>query len=244
VSYSVELALKGLYENTVGRFSGWTSGQALTDEDRYAASVAADYGRFIHIRPWYEYRFAAKLGGLWTEVPLWGRAPIRKWERRFFLTMEYGIKAAYAALITLGTHAAYAPEEDRMQMVVTGWTDSVAARHPTIKVVQRLDSVFTVVAAPRYDEFRDAIRALAASEPGVHISEIAGNHEIFLTGVAAKGWSYTDRTTGARVVFNVPLPTDARRKRVAMRLPVAELLPVLRQLDSARELIVDHIYDY
>jgi hypothetical protein len=29
-----------------------------------------------------------------------------------------------------------------------------------------------------------------------------------------------------------------------MRLPVAELLPVLRQLDAAKQLTVDHVYDY
>ena len=186
ISYSAELALKGVYENTIGRLSGWTASDELTDEDHYAADVATDYGRFIHIRPWYEYSFASKLTGLWTTVPARGRAPIRKWERRFFLTLEYGIKAAYAGVITLGTHAAYAAEDDRMQMVVTGWSDAVAARHPAIKTVKRIDSVFTVVAAPRYDAFRDAIRELAKSGDKVRISEIAGNHEIFLTGVTPK----------------------------------------------------------
>ena len=244
VSYSAELALKGLYENTIGRFSGWTAGGALTEEDRYAAEVAADYGKFIHVRPWYEYRFASKLGDLWTDVPLWGRAPIRKWERRFFLTLEYGFKAMYAALITVGTHAAYAPQEDRMQMVVTGWTDSVASHHPAIKTVARLDSVFSVVAAPRYDEFRDAIRRLAASGDSVRISEIAGNHTIFLTGVAPRQWVYADSATGARVVFNLALPSDSTRKRVAMRVPVGELLTVLRRLDAGGALKVDHVYDY
>jgi FAD/FMN-containing dehydrogenase len=246
VSYSAELALKGLYENTVGRLTDWIAGGRLTDEDRYAAGVAADYGRFIHVRPWYEYRFAGKLHDLWTELPLWGQAPIRKWERRVFLTLEYGIKAGYAALITAGTHAAYAPQEDRMQMVMTGWTDAVAARHPSITTVARLDSVFTVVAAPRYDAFRDAIRELAASGDSVRISEIAGNHQIFITGVTPRHWRYDGATSGVRSVFNVPLPTDSTRQRVAMRVPVTELLGVLRQLDAMRErgVSIDHIYDY
>src|SRR5262249_37048645 len=117
-SYSAELALKSLYENTVGRFSGWTAGHQLSDEDRYAYEVARDYGTFIHIYPWYQYHFASKLGGLWTQ-PWWGPHLIRKWERRFFLTMEYGVKAAYGELIGLGTAAAYEPEDDRMQMVFT-----------------------------------------------------------------------------------------------------------------------------
>jgi FAD/FMN-containing dehydrogenase len=243
ISYSAELALKSLYENTIGRSSGWTANHQLSDEDHFAAEVASDYGRFIHIRPWYEYSFASKLKGLWTTVPMSGRAPIRKWERRFFLTLEYGIKSAYAEAIALGTHAAYAPEDDRMQMVVTGWTDAVAARHPAIKMVRRIDSVFTVVAAPRYDAFRDAIRELAASGETVRISEIAGNHEIFLTGVTPGGWQYAGP---GRVVFAVPLPSDSSKKRVAMRVPVNELLNVLRTLDSQQVagLAVDHLYDY
>ncbi|HEU4996986.1 MAG TPA: FAD-binding oxidoreductase [Gemmatimonadaceae bacterium] len=242
-SYSAELALKGLYENTVGRLSGLAAGGELSEEDRYAAEVAADYGRFIHVRPWYEYPFASKLRGLWTDVPWRGPALVRKWERKAFLTAEYGIKAVYATLITLGTHAAYEPQTDRMQMVVTGWTDLVATRHPAIKTVVRLDSAFTVVAAPRYDEFRDAVQELATSKDRVRISEIAGNREICITGVAPSGWKYQGP---GRVLFNLPLPTDTARKRVTMRVPVVELLPVLATLHAMRDkgLSVDHVYDY
>jgi FAD/FMN-containing dehydrogenase len=242
VSYSAELALKGLYENSIGRLSGWAADGQLSDEDRYAAVVAADYGRFIHVRPWYEYSFASKLRHLWTKIPLWGESPVRKLERRAFLTAEYGIKAIYGKAITLATHAAYAPEDEKMPMIVTGWTDAAAAHHPKVKTVARLDSVHTLVSLRRYDVFRDEIRALAAANDGVRISEIAGNREIFLTGVAPAGWQYDD--IGGTVTYEVPLPTDAKRKRVSMRVPVAELLSVLRKLDGENKLVVDHIYDY
>ena len=235
-SYSAELALKGLYENTVGRFSGWTAGHQLSDEDHYAADVAADYGKFIHIRPWYEYSFASKLRHVWTGLPAWGARPVRKWERKMFLTMEYGFKAVYAEAITLATHAAYTPQDDRMQMVVTGWNDSVASRYPTMKTMARLDSVHTLVSSPRYDEFRDALLALSKGDTGVRLSEIAGNKEILLTGVVPANWSY--RGAG-RVLYTVPLPADRRRKRYALRVPTEDLLVALRQLSG-----VDHIYDY
>lgn len=236
-SYSAELALKGLYENTIGRFSGWTAGHTLSAEDHYAAEVAADYGKFIHVRPWYEYSFASKLRHVWTGIPLWGEKPVRKWERKMFLTAEYGIKAVYAEAITLATHAAYAPEDDKMEMVVTGWTDAVAAHHPALKAIARLDSVHTLVAAPRYDAFRDAMLELSAANDGVRISEIAGNREILLTGVTPASWTYT--APPARVTYTLPLPTDVNRKRFAMRVPVGDLLSALRGLQG-----VDHIYDY
>jgi len=241
-SYSAELALKALYENTIGRFFGWTANHELTDEDRYAAVVAADYGKFIHVRPWYEYRFASKLKHLWTKIPLGGEHWGRKLERRAFLSAEYGIKAVYAEAITLATHAAYAPQDDKMLTVVTGWNDSIGARQKGIKTVSQLDSVHTLVALPRYDEFRDAIRRLAGAAEGVRITEIAGNHDMLMTGVATNDWTNADMS--ARVLYEVPLPSDSLRKRVTMRVPVGELLPVMRRLGGQRALVIDHIYDY
>jgi FAD/FMN-containing dehydrogenase len=241
VSYSAELALEGVYENSIGRFSGWTAGGRLSDEDRYAATVAADYARFIHIRPWYEYHFASKLRGLWSGVRPNGPLMVRKWERRFFLTVEYGFKAAYAEAIELATRATYTPQDDRIQLVVTGWTSEAAARHPRVRTVSRLDAVHTLVSTPRYDAFRDVIRDFARSPDGVRITEIAGNREIFLTGVVPAGWRYDGP---GQAVYAVPLPTDSTRKRVAWRVPVGDLLDVVAKLDQQRGVNVDHIYDY
>jgi len=241
-SYTAELALKGLYENSIGRFSGWTAGHRLSDEDRYAYEVAADYGRFIHVYPWYEYSFASRLRGVWADLPLWGDHPIRKWERKLFLTLEYGVKAVYATVIERATRAAYTPQEDRMQMIVAGWADSLAAREPRLKLVARLDSVHALASTPRYDAFRDVMLGLAASGAPLRLVEIAGNDDILLTGVAPAAWRHAG--PAGQVVYALPLPSDASRKRVAMRVPVPELLPTLAALGAEGQLAVDHIYDY
>jgi FAD/FMN-containing dehydrogenase len=241
-SYSVELSLKSLYENTVGRFTGWTAGHQPAEEDRYAHTVAADYARFIHLRPWYEYRFAPHLAKLWTEVPLWGRHPIRKWERKLILSLEYGIKAGYATLIEKATRATSAPQAERMQWVVTGWDDSLAARDGRIQRVAQLDTVHTLVATPRYDEFRDLLLQLAPSAGSLRIKEIAGNDDIFLTGVAPAGWQYGGND--AVVTHVLPLPTDSLKKRVAVRVPVRHLLPFLAGIEAEDRVAVDHVYDY
>lgn len=242
LSYSTELALKGLYENTIGRFSGWTADHQLSEEDQYAYEVAADYGKFIHVRPWYEYQFGSKLAGVWTDLPLWGKHPIRKWERKGFLTLEYGVKAIYGWLIKMATRTAYGSETDRMQMVVTGWDDRMATADSGVKVLEQLDSVHTLIATPRYDRFRDLMLTLGKSEPGLTIREIAGNKEIFLTGVAPSGWTFS----GAEgvVPYTQTLPTDSNRKRFTLRLPVNRLLTTLKQLDDEGQAKVDHIYDY
>jgi hypothetical protein len=242
VSYSAELALRGLYENTAGRVSGWTAGGELTTEDRYAAHVAGDYGRFIHVSPWYEYPFGRRLLGLWTDNSLFGRHVLRKWERRFILSLEYGVKALYGGLIGLTTKATYGVQDDRIQMVVTGWPDDTTAVDARISVVRQVDRHHTLVSTPRYDAFRDAMLAVA-TEPGeLEIREIAGNDEIFLTGVAPAAWEY--RGHNAEVSFSLPLPTDRSRKRIAMRVRVPALLPLLAELRAEGLMTVDHIYDY
>ncbi len=242
-SYSLELALKGIYENSVGRFSGWTAGHQLSDEDHFAAQIADDYGRFIHVYPWYEYHFADKLGALWTRQPLWGRHVIRKWERKLFLSAEYGIKAVYATVIERATRAAYTPQEDRMQLVASGWTDSLARVHTAVHAVARLDERHTLLAAPRYDAFRDQLLALARSRAPLRIDEVAGNDDILLTGLAPAGWQASD--TRVRTLYALPLPTDPARKRVAVRVRVPDLLDVLAGTDvGPQRLLVDHIYDY
>jgi FAD/FMN-containing dehydrogenase len=241
-SYSAELMLKGLYENTIGRFSGWTAGHQLSDEDRFAARVAADYGKFIHIRPWYEYKFTHELGGLWGDVPLWGAHEFRKLERRFFLTIEYGIKAIYATVIEKATRAAYTPQDDRMQFAAVGWSDSLARAYPTIESRGKLDSVHTLLAAPRYDAFRDLMLELGRAHAPVQLTEIAGNDDILITGVAPSDWRSADYR--ARVVYTMTLPSDIARKRVTMRVRVSDLVSVLGAIGEEGKLKVDHIYDY
>ncbi len=242
VSYSAELTVKALYENSTGRFTGWTAGGALSDEDRYAHAVAEEYGRFIHVRPWYEYPFAAKLRGLWTDTPLFGAHLIRKWERKVFLTAEYGIKAVYGGVIHAATRLTYGTQDDRVHVVVAGWDDSLVTGDGRIDSIERLDDAHALLAAPRYDELRDAMFGLAGSGAPIQIQAIAGNDEIALTGVAPAGWVHTGGD--GTFAYALPLPTDAARKRVLLRVPVRRLLPLLRQLDSASGLAIDHIYDY
>lgn len=241
-SYSAELVIKGAYENVVGRLSGWSAGGAPSDEDRYAHAVAADYGRFIHARPFYEYPFGAKLAGLWKENRLFGTHPVRKLERRFILSVEYGIKTVYGALIRAVTRATYGMQDDRIRFVVAGWSEALAARHGRIETLERLGDGLALVATPRFDGFRDALLALAADTAAPEIREVAGNDEIFLTGLTPAGWRYTG--SPGHVAYALPLPTDPSRKRIAIRIPVRQLLPLLRELAADRTVSVDHIYDY
>lgn len=240
-SYSVELFVKGVYENTIGRFSGWTSGHEMTAEDRLAYEVADDYARFIHVRPWYEYRFWPRFKALWTELSWWGPHPFRTWERKCFLSAEFLVKAFYATVIEKATHSAYGVAEDRVELVTAGIPDSLMGTTGPVRMIESLDHDYSLVSLPRYDEFRDAIRRLSHVE-GVQIDEISGNDEIFLTGVAPASWRYAG-TDGVEV-YALELPTDPTRVRVTMTVPVRRLLTLVRALDAEGVMQVDHIYDY
>jgi hypothetical protein len=241
-SYSAELALKGLYENTIGRLSEWSANGEGTPEDRLAAEVAQDYGRFIHDRPWYEYRFLPRLGALWTDLPLWSDHPARSWERKAFLSLEYGAKAAYAGAIALVTGAAYDPQPPRTELLVRRWRDSLGRIAPGLAVEERLDSTAVVVSAGRFDPTRDLLLRLARDTPdGLRVDAIAGRPVTAFTGVAPRGWTAPGGL--GRVLHAMPLPTDSSRVRLFFDTRTRDLLPWLAELVRDTALTVDHVYD-
>src|ERR1044072_1621473 len=104
ISYSVEYAIKGLYENTIGRITEWIRGETRTPQDEYARAVLQDYAAFLYTVPWYKYPFGEKLSGLFAI-----KQPTRSWlrtlERDFSLGTEYLIKIGYAWVIQKGLDA-------------------------------------------------------------------------------------------------------------------------------------------
>ena len=233
-SFTVEYGLKGLYEKTTGRVSEWINGGAMTDEDRYAASVAADYGAFVANRPFYEFSFASTLRGLWGRTSFFGPHLLRKLERKGWLSLDYGIEAIYCGLITLASHAVYGVEDD-VTWVLTGngGPDSLAGI-PDVTIVRGPGPDAVIVRMPRYQKFTDvATRVLGR---GIRFREIAGNRQIVVSAVVPAEWS-GDLKAG-EVLFWSPILTNAALKRVAIRVSVFELQSV------AAALPIEHIYDY
>lgn len=241
VSHSVEYSLKGAYENTVGRLTAWTAGGEQTAEDRFAHTVAADYARFIHTIPWYEYPFGARMRALWTDVPLWGPHALRKWERRLALTVEYGIKAVYAGALGSVTGAAYAPQDLKVGVVVHGDTASFAAGDGRVLERRALGGRHALVAVPRYQAFTDLLLDRARRDT-VPIVEIAGNDDIVVTGTAPASWRYVGPE--GEFLYALPLASDPRRIRPVLKVHTRDLLPFLRRMEAQGQFRVDHLYDY
>jgi len=242
LSTAIEYGVKGLYETTVGRLAEANAPIDGTAEDRYAAKVATEYARLINEKGWYEFSFAHALAHLWTDVPWFGPGILRKWERRLWLSTEYGFKALYATVIGLGTATAYSPDELQRYLVVAGWSDSLAADTEPVHLrrVAWLDRRYALLSVPRYAAFRDAVLGLSTAASRVRLAEVSGNDVVTVSGTAPREWRAPPRAT---VVTAYDVPTDPGWLRVVLAVHARDLLDVLAEQARGR-LVVDHIYDY
>ena len=240
-SFALEYAIRGAYEQTIGRVSEWTSSHELVEEDAYAARVAREYADFVYIRPFYEFHFAHALAQLWKETPLWGKHPIRKWERKFILSVDYGIEAVYAKAMLTASHLTYGQESDETYTWIENAPGCLSKEFPRIKIVVVTAGNACIVSIPRYKEFTDIALKLAARD--VHFEQIAGNDEIMLTIVAPKTWNYDLPASDGSLLFTENFLTQPGVKRIALECPVRSLHSVLNNF-SGRGIKIEHVYDY
>ncbi|MBL0743185.1 hypothetical protein [Chryseolinea lacunae] len=233
-STTVEYTLRACYEKTIGKLSYLTASNTFTEEDHYAGKVAREYVDFIKVTPWYEFDFAARLKGLWKENPATGKNMIRKWERRFILSMDYAGKTAYGWIIKKATKASY---EEPLLVTSVGVTKIPAGVQSTQVSVAPDGSALLLL--PRYDAFNDA--ALQLARGGADFTEIAGNTDtILVTYLVPQSWQHTGSTT---VLFTQTILTQPDLKRVALLIPINNLAVVLRENDKAG-ITLEHIYDF
>jgi hypothetical protein len=238
-SFSVEYILKGLYEKTVGRLSEWTAHNEPTAEDQFASHVAREYADFVHVRPFYEFHFARQVPSLWRETPLWDAHPLRKWERKLFLTADYAIEAFYCWLIEKMTHLTYGSEPGVTYAWIEGGDNTALRLMLHVTLVKQVGDAAWVVGIPRYQEFTAVATSLSLQ--GMQFVEIAGNSQIVISVLAQQGWHYSD--SDAQPLFSTPVLTDPQRQRVVLLCSVASLSGVLRAMPQGAA-SVEHVYDY
>jgi hypothetical protein len=256
-SQSAEFAIKGVYEGTIGRATEALSNSGDTDEDRFAKRVAADYGQFLNQIPWYEYPFSTRLSELWSETSLSGDYPIRKWERRLALSLEYGAKAGYGWLLGLATGAVY--DADAVQVLV--WAEDLPVLgtpppatpppagspadaadttvQPFISLERQVDGSSALYVLPRFTAFRNTLQTIPSGQG--RLLAVAGNQEMMITAIAPREWNAT--LSEGHAVFEQPILIDPARKRVAIVAPVSSLLSLLSRLQD-QSITIEHVYDY
>jgi len=240
-SFALEYSIRGAYEQTVGRISEWTSAHELVEEDAYAARVAREYADFVYIRPFYEFHFAHALKQLWKETPLWGKHAIRKWERKFILSVDYGCEAIYAEILQAASHLTYGVESADTYTWIENAPETLFREFPRVKKGKDVSAQSYVAIIPRYQEFTDLAVKLANRD--AHFAQIAGNNEIMLTVAAPKSWNYDLPAKQASLLFTEDFLTQPDVRRIAFECPVRSLHSVLNHL-AAQGIKTEHIYDY
>lgn len=239
LSFTAENMLKGAYEGTIGRITDWISSDTPTEEEVYAAQVAQEYGEFMHMTPWYFFPFKEKLQGLWNGTSLWGPDPIRKWERKLALTVEYGGKILYGSFTNLGAQATYGGADvEKIYAVTEGLTEGMQSKD--LEVVEQIADQRQLVRITRFEYFSNTVPELL--ERGVNLIEVAGNDEILLTLLGSQDADYN--FSHGEYLFGLPILTEPGQTRAAIKVPVADLALFFEELRGREDIQFEHMYDY
>jgi hypothetical protein len=238
VSYSVEYAIKGFYENTIGRVTEWIRGATPTPQDDYARKVAQDYAGFLYTIPWYKFPFGEKLDGLMA-ISAPTPSSIRSRERDFAIGAEYFVKIGYSRLIQKALDASSDSEPRDIMLVVATLPPEVLAKQPRIKLVRQLTPQWQLVQTPRYKDFTEIIKSLL--DQGIPLAEIAGNHEILITVIAPKAAALDVKDTAE--LFSLDLDAKPGFRRAGLKASIDRLVDIARDL-KAQGASIEHFYDY
>ncbi len=241
VSTTVEYALKGVYEHTIGRLAEATRTPTVVPEEQFAAGFARSYVDFIRVDPWYLYDFWSRFTELWQTTPLQGPNLVRRWERRFALSAELLVKEGYARAIKLGTQSIYDAPKPVTAVVLSRAPELDPGKHAEFRVLQSGAAGTPVLATlPRYEAFTHYSVWLAAQ--GIDFLEIAGNTGDVLVSVLA---SSSAPAPAGRVLFEQPILTQPGRRRVVFATPIASLGSELRRAQKTQgHVAIEHVYDF
>lgn len=237
VSTTVEYGVKWAYETIVGRVTEVTRTHGMTPEDELAADVARRYLEFIKAEPWYRFDYMEPLAELW-QTDFWGPSPLRKWERKYFLTTEFLLKYAYAWVIKQGSESAYGVESTVTTVVVADGLPDSLEKLPSVKIVERHGNNVTMVQLPRYQAFTPEAQLL--SSMGFNFVEIAGNSDVIMLGAIVPA---DFDASGLQCLLRQPILTRPERERILFAVPVGELAALLRKIDRP-PFVLEHIYDF
>ncbi|UIY43653.1 hypothetical protein [Methylobacterium radiotolerans] len=239
LSFTAEMLIQGAYERTVGALTARWRGPEPADEDRFNARLLADYAAFLRQTPWYRYPFDAELARLWHEVPF--TPSLRAVERRGALTLQYGVKWAYARGIAW--LAGMDPAGLTIRSVVAGLDAADATTDPRIAFLGPVPAgdggPAALMETPRYRAFTEIVRGLGAR--GRTVLEIAGNRRILTTVLLPPGRAVT--LAGAEPLFAMPIQSEPGWQRVGYDTAVEQLVAQIRAVEAAGGRF-EHAYDY
>jgi hypothetical protein len=234
VSFSLEMAVQGVYERTIGALTAWLRGEKKTPEDAFNQRFLDEYATFLEQVPWYQYPFKQELKRFWRETPWVPGSRVRSTERRVALSLEYGLKAVYA--VGIGALAGYSPADLTIMSVIR---PSAAPAVKDVTTIRALDDGMVLVRTPRYRAYTKILREWAKN--GSAVVEIAGNRRILTTVLAPSGRAL--EAPGGTRIFTIPLQSKPGWERIGFDTDVAM---ITRQIVAVERqgATFEHAYDY
>ena len=227
ISFSAELALKALYEETIGRLFAGLRGAGHTPTDKLSSEHASNYAEFLQQVPWYKWRFREDA----EELDTVNSDSLRDRERRFALGLEYKAKAAYADIIAQAVASAGA-DQLTLRMIVAGNNRTKLESYDNVEIIETIDEG-VIIETPRYRALTKILQIM--SNDGLNFVEIAGNNDILFTVISESAVLGRSVASMQRQGFN-----DYRHLMV---VKVTELAEQLRQLKQSG-ITLEHIHDY
>lgn len=231
-SFTLEMMLKGAYEETLGRIFAAIRGPAKTPQDMLAASMAADYAVFLRQTPWYRYDFENEVSMLWA-APLEDKW--RGWERRLALGGEWKAKTLYAQAIAAGV-AATGEAKLTIRSVIAGLDAAQLTGIADVTVIAEMPEGI-VIETPRYARLTEILAEIARL--GGTIREIAGNDDIMVAITLQPGQDYVGP---GEVIMRLPREGFSS-DRVLIDTKVTDLARLLASRPPG-EPGLEHVFDY
>ncbi|MEM1151097.1 MAG: hypothetical protein AAF641_13375 [Pseudomonadota bacterium] len=227
VSFTFEMLVKALYEETLGRLAASLRGSDRAQLDDLSAEQAAAYAKFLRQVPWHQYDFRADAAALAEAAT----GSLRDRERSSALGFEHRNRAAYAEVIAAAVEAT-GPDDLTLQMVITAIPQNALTSVEGVRVIGPVEDGLEIE-TPRYRQLTGILANWAAQ--GANFIDIAGNDQIMFTAI-----SQTPQIDGA--LASLPRQGYGDTRHLFL-LPVTELADTLRGL-AARDLTLEHIHDY
>jgi hypothetical protein len=238
-SFTAEMAVQGLYERTIGTLAVLWRGPDRTKEDEFNRTLLDDYAKFLEQTPWYMYPFSDKLSALWKDVPF--ELSARSIERRFSLSLQYGVKSIYAKAI--GALAGLSPADLEIGSVVITPSAEALPADARIRVVREVRSSDgkqgILIVTPRYQEFTTIIGEVGAKR--LSFAEIAGNTRILTTVLVPSGNLL--QVDGAKPIFETGIQSMPGWRRVGYDTDVGAVAALAAKIEALGARF-EHAYDY
>jgi hypothetical protein len=234
---SLEYGIKGLLAAPFALYDlAFAGGQESVDKspaDKERIRALKEYGAYIETTPFYEYPYFRDIGSYWNTYLTQEQSLVSGIKGLVVgtgMTLENVFKGIVSAPLSYLYGSTALKEAQTIHCLIYDPDD----------IVQSLDSEIVVLDVypehdlkhleiPRYIRFTELMQQIA-QHPSLACLNIAGHEKIQVDVQSAK--PFVDAGLGARILYEIPAPTDKQHWQFALEVDVDQLFCVIRTLQQ------------